>query len=469
MKRERPIPDKDKKLTEAFDNPDDFVAYLETTVLQTSSLSLLEKAIENINRARAEHKKRFGYYNKKVEALRRKFYRRRKELLEYSGDITAPSLVRRNINHSLETLKGMDLQIDSNVTMEDAFVQELGKREALYVMDCIGSYVNDYREGGSSAIMQLVNVDDNPFYLINDTFDNFCKRGGIKGRDKRFVKDYLFGDKKKPYGPLNSVSMVIPTEDGKHKLVDMDFISVSLIERNPANKSPKRVTDETGRFVSDQTNEGEKNFYQVDRFTMQLNHRLYRYAEHKIMENTIQGEIPPTELKHLGYSSYPKAFTAKIKGLLKTLQGFDDVYSNIGLGRALERDLDKFVRGMHAIHEKWQTGAANRKRFMVIDWQELHNKAGFPKYSKGRGKHKYEDLDVIARMAIQLITDKEAFTDCADVFVVRQLTELPESNRAEILQKNPDIRVPFLLFVVNPAFFDKKEMEEEAARRIARK
>ena len=409
-----------------------------------------------------------GNWIKNYLIIEKNFTKKRKKIKEYEGIITIPNIVRRNLSYSLENLSNINLQIQGEVRIEDTFINELGKSQALFVLDCIGSYVNCYRDNGSSNTMQLISVDNNPFYLINDSFSNFCKRGFITGRDKRMIKEYLFGDKKKPYGPLNSVSMVIPTGDGNHRLVDMDFISVSYVARNPTNKSLLRTKDKTGKFVVQPAkNNKQDTLYQIDNFTIQLNFNLYNYVEY-LRANIKEKDINQiNQLKHLGYFTYPVALTAKIKGLLKQTKRLETVV-DIQAGRALERNFDKFVRGFHYIATKWQTGSEKRESFMVVDYRELQKNVGFPKYSKGRGLNKQEDLDVMARLIAQFIQDKAAFDDCADVRCIRTMTEIPLQRFEEIRAKNRNITFPFIILELEKHIQERKIIEKVVKKELTK-
>jgi len=420
----------------------EFIEWVDTYLANTTSKTSIDAAILNINEAIKNHRE----HKPELCAYRRKLYKKRKEIESYAGTVTIPNIACRNINYTPEILKEMELQ-DPNGVIEETLGQELRKREALFVMDCVGSYVNYYRDNGPTQKMQLVALDKNPFYLINDTFDNFCRVGKITGRDKRLIKDYLFRDKKNPQGPLKRVRMVIPNGGGGHKLVEMDFISVSYIERTPAESHLLRLQDETGHFVENPKHHTAKEFYHVDKFTMQLNYRLYQYAEQLREQKINTGKIPKkTDIRHLGYFYIPKALTAKVLGFLNQMKEVGNI-EDIQTGRALDRNLDKFVRGIYVILTKWQTGREVREKFMVVEYAELQKKADFPKY-KGKGKHKEEDISIIVRIINQLIQDKEAFPGCNNAYLVRNLSNAEPNLLAEIRKKYRSSRYPFIYMPV---------------------
>lgn len=350
------------RLVERFKTPEEMIAYIDNYMANTMSLSMIDMALENINNNIKRWREVYGEDNELFNSYRKKLYRKRKKLIPYKGQTTMPSLIRRNIYHTSESLIDLGINMDSEIKLEESFIQELGSKKALFVLDCIGSYVNSYREEGPSETMQLVSCDHNPFYLINDTFDNFCKRGAITGRDKRLVKEYLFGEKKKPSHPLNSLAMVIPSGEGKHRLIEMDFLTVTYLEKFQTGDTMRRVKDETGKFIVNSTQKDVPDSpYQVDTFTIQLNYTLYQYLEYVRTGKKHSQTITEEELKHLGYFSYPKVLTAKVQGMLNQMKTLGTIY-DLQTGRALERDLDKFVRGFHYIDTKWQTGYERRKR-----------------------------------------------------------------------------------------------------------
>jgi hypothetical protein len=466
-------PDDDKimqlpeKLVVRFKTPEEMIAYIDKYVANTMSLSMIDMALKNVNLVMENWREEYGEDNKVLYSYRKKLYGIKKKLIPYKGQTTMPSLVRRNIYNTPESLLDLGIEIESEIKFESSFFQELGTKKALFVLDCIGSYVNSYREEGPSETMQLVSCDNNPFYLINDTFENFCKRGAITGRDKRVVKEYLFGGKKKPSHPLNSLAMVIPSGNGKHRLIEMDFLTVTYLEKSQAGDKLRRMKDDTGKFIGDSDQDGkDDDFYQVDTFTMQLNYKLYEYLEYVRTENKQCRTISEGELKHLGYFPYPKVLTAKIQGMLNQMKTLGTIY-DLQTGRALERNLDKFVRGFHYIDTKWQTGYERRESLMVVEWSELQKNAGFPKYNKGRAKNKSEDLDVLARIIAQFMEENEAFQGCCEVYCVRKANDLPPHKAREIFLRYKDLSTPFLVFELDRNIREQKKIEEFIKKEIA--
>lgn len=457
------------RLVEGFKTPEEMIAYLDNYMANTMSPSMIDMALENINNNIKRWREVYGEDNELFNSYRKKLYRKRKKLIPYKGQTTIPSLVRRNIYHTSESLLELGINIESEIKFEASFMQELGTKNALFVLDCIGSYVNSYREEGPSETMQLVSCDNNPFYLINDTFDNLCKRGAITGRDKRLVKEYLFGDKKKPSHPLNSLAMVIPSSEGKHRLIEMDFLTVTYLEKFQAGDTLRRMKDDTGRFIGASAQDGAQDgFYQVDTFTIQLNYKLYQYLEYVRTGKKHGQTITADELKHLGYFPYPKVLTAKIQGMLNQMKALGTLY-DLQTGRALVRDLDKFVRGFHYIDTKWQTGYERRESLMVVDWPELQRNAGFPKYNKGRAQNKPEDLDVLARIIAQFIEEGEAFGGCCEVYCVRKTTDLPPNKAKEIQMRYKDLASPFLVLELDKDIREQKKIEKYIKKELTSK
>jgi len=442
-----------------YDSPEEFINYVENMNLKSGSLPMVEQAIKNTNTVKENYKKVYREDHPGIEALRRKLYREKEELIKLNGTVTIPAVVRRNINTTIESIKGMEMEVEGGIGIEKAFVNELGKREALWALDCIQTYVSDYRENKNTDIMKAVELDSlNPFYVINDTFDNFCKRGRIEGRNKRTIKEYLF-DKKKEHGPFNRVSLVVPADNGKHTIIDVNFISITLIERKP--KLEYRAKDQDGKFIEKAEDGSKEEFYKIDRFQMILNYNLYNYVEEKRKHQATPSNLLP--LVHMGYSTLPKAFTYKIESFLGTLKKLANSPEmrgeNIsGVKRALLKDFDVFVRGMHYVQEKWIRGYEKREKFMLVSWAELQINSQFPRYNKKPSSYKYDDIDVLCRIIREFIyTDKTSFPNCSNIFPISHFGHVPTELINEIKERDPTIQLPFLLLGVDPEIIKSRQ------------
>lgn len=442
-----------------YNSPEEFINYVENMNLKSGNLLMVEEAIKNTNKIKEDYKKDYNENHPGLEALRRKLYREKEELIKLNGTVTIPAVVRRNINTTIESIKGMEIEVEGGIGIEKAFVNELGKREALWALDCIQTYVSDYRENKNTDIMKAVELDSlNPFYVINDTFDNFCKRGRIEGRNKRTIKEYLF-DKKKEYGPFNRVSLVVPADNGKHTIIDVNFISITLIERKP--KLEYRAKDQYGKFIEQAEDGSKEEFYKIDRFQMILNYNLYNYVEEKRKHQATPSNLLP--LAHMGYSTLPKAFTYKIESFLGTLKKMakdpDIEAENItGINRALAKDFDVFVRGMHYVQEKWIRGYEKREKFMLVSWKELQINSQFPRHKKKSPNYKYSDLDVLSRLIREFIlTDKTSFPNCVNAWSISHFGRIPTELISEIKERDPTIQLPFLLLVVDPEIIKSRQ------------
>lgn len=358
-----------------------------------------------------------------LERIRKKLYREIKDRKNSEGTTPVPSEVIRTSILTKQYLFNWDGPImdqDDNGSKElierpaiefaKGWESTLNRKDVGYILDSIGTYVNEYyANGGPTENMSL--ESDKKYYIIKDTFSAFCERAGINGKLRKEVKSTLFpGDGKA--GPLERVKLKFPDQERKGKMlfVDVRFISARQI------------------FKTKRTNTLPNEDETIEGFELDIHAGLYKFLEHK--ERILKGK--GKGYGGFGYQNVPLALNKKIDQILRfgykvAHEGVDKTIPEL---RGVKRgDLEKYRQALLYIIDRWNTGLPNRKGDMYIGWGELCDDRGIlPKNTKKRHRRK-EDMKFLHLVCQRFLRKEEAFIGCNEIEFQESLTLVFKNRR----------------------------------------
>ncbi len=371
-------------------------------------LNLFSRDIRDKNKLyKKQHNEDIPGFKRVIRKIEREIEKRNL----YAGSAPQPNTVVRNSFYSTKLLDSMfgDGIIPSMNSGDPILAKEydavLSTKEAGFIMDAIGSYVQEYFIANSKN-MRL--DDKGEFYVIRDTFNNFCSRADISGLNRRLVKEALFPEKGK-MGLLEQVSFIIPDNKRQYSL-KMRFISARKIL---SEKRPNRLP-----------NEDES----VKAFEIDIHAGLYQFLEQR--EEILRGKTRLIE----GYQMIPLALSSKIdRVMLRLVQTLTEAgYSNLDVSGECRRltdhikrrgSIERFRPAVMYTIDKWNTGAQNRKGPMLVHWEELHKKGLFPSHTKKKRGRK-ADMDVLLRITGSIVMENEAYPGCIEVDINKAMDTL---------------------------------------------
>jgi len=331
----------------------------------------------DINKARTIYKKNHGgtEYGKLLN-IRERVYRQSNTLQAMEAFAPTPNVLIRNSFITKRSLRLLEFFFVENYSEEkgfyyvpkqgsllaNGFSNILRKPYVWYILDSIGSYLNDYQQsdGGTEHItLETINqADSNSLirsYIIRDTFDNFCKRACIQGEYRKQVKATLF-----PLhgitSPIESIKVLIPHKEVKI-LADMRFIRLRSVQR----KSSSDICNE-----------------KVGNFCLELNADLFTYIEKSKNPNKTKVNDHSN-----GFQWRTLGMTDKIlRGLnyIKIMSTTSELKATLEL-RFDKLDMNFYIPLIHYLLDRWHTGSSKRKSDMLVSWEELQTLGLLPDYS----------------------------------------------------------------------------------------
>lgn len=336
-----------------------------------------------------------------IQRLRRALNRQIKESKGRAGTVPTPQAIVRTTPIDSNYLLNLDGPVvDDSVQKSGAALAEgyratLSRKDAGFILDSVGTYVEDYYRRGPSSVMHL--DGDGNYYIIRDTFDSFCRRSGITGETRRQVREALFPSDPSKAGLLERIKLKMLKDDSNRThFVTFQFITarrVHTVQRD--NALP---------------NEGET----VEGFEMAIDAQLYQFLESRELIETGKARGHVGE----GWWKLPRAMNYKVEERLRfmrrlALQAPGTTQRLRGLAR--RGDLEKYRKALTYLIDKWNTGRPNRKRDMVVPFGELSQDMGIlPRNAKKRERRK-EDMEALMVLCDSFWSEGEAFEGCTGI------------------------------------------------------
>lgn len=345
------------------------------------------------NGAQRVYREKYGEPYQDFERLRRKLAREIKSRQDVSGTAPAPNALIRNSHYTRQLFLDWDTvyrpdetQIPGPELAED-YVDTLASRPAGYIIDAVESYVREYFENGPNDHMKLTSEKD--YYVIKDTFNDFCRRADIQGEDRVAVKKALFPPKGQA-GLLERVKFILP-EEGRKYAVNIRFISARQV-----------FTEKRDNLLQDKTEA-------VQAFEMDVHARLFNFLEHR---EDIRGGKAYGKLRE-GYQHVPIALNAKINRAINLKESLIPVDSR---WQPVRRHKDRFRKAILYLIDRWNTGRQNRASDMIVPWGELKDRGILPAHNHGSRKHhRREDMVVVFHVARTVHREQEVFDGCSGI------------------------------------------------------
>jgi len=336
-----------------------------------------------------------------IQRLRRALNREIKKRKERAGTVKTPQAIVRTTpidNKYLLNLDGPvvdDMVETSGELLAEGYENILGRKDAGYILDSVGTYIEDYYQNGPTATMSL--DGDGSYYIIRDTFDNFCKRSGITGETRRQVREALFPTDPGKAGLLERIKLkILRDQDKRTHFVTFQFITarkVHTVQRENALPNEKET---------------------VEWFEMAIDAQLYKFLERKDVIETGHG-------KHhigVGWWDLPRAMNYKVEERLRYMRRIAKVSpGQTKYLKAFTRrgELEKYRKGLAYLIDKWNTGFANREQDMVVPFSELSKDMGIlPRNSKKRDRQR-EDMEALWVLCESFWSEREAFPGCSGI------------------------------------------------------
>lgn len=362
--------------TITFMEVDAFIAFIDS-VYRYLTIGNTKSLLDDINYARTIYKRNHeGNEYGKLLNMRERVYRQSNILQAMEAFAPIPNVLIRNsfiTKRSLRLLESLSVENFSEekgyfyipvqgALIADEFSNILRRPYVWYILDSIGSYINDYQKSDGSAehitLETIKQADTNSLirsYIIRDTFDNFCKRSCIQGEYRKQVKATLF-PVHGTTGPLESVKVIVSHQKAKI-LTDMRFLRVRTVK----TKSLSGICRGT-----------------IDEFCLELNADLFTYIEKS--ENPNKTKLNDHSN---GYQWRTLGMTDKILRSLTYIRIMSTTPAlKATLGFNLNRlDMNFYIPLVHYLLDRWHTGFSKRKSNMLVNREELQTLGLLPDYS----------------------------------------------------------------------------------------
>jgi hypothetical protein len=351
-----------------------------------------------ISTAIESYRQKYGEESTDLHSWRRKLHREIQDREKHAGVTPAPATLVRNatITKQLllnwEELDGREiLNIDGEtyqaIDIAPEYRETLSSWEATYTLDAVQTYVSEYWENDDNSHLQI----DDQNIIITDSFDNFCSRARISGKNRELVKQTLFPPKDE-VGPLERVQFLAPHPEkpGKQLFIETYFVIRDEVYGETYNPN----TDIEGS--------------QITAFRLRIQRRLYEFLAHKDAIKAGHGK----NLFGGGYLQIPKVLNSKIERVLDLLQRqseFEPVYRSVKYNRA------GFAQATRYVLNRWITGAQNREQPMEVSWGELNERGYLATHRKDRKQRRRLDMKAMHAICVHLHRDGEAFAGCHNI------------------------------------------------------
>lgn len=393
-------------------------------VIPYAPLEFLEIVKGSVLKAIAYYREKYGENSKDFDSLRRKLNRELEDRKNHMGRTYVPSEVVKNTYYSDKLVKSWEkegiITEGSQIELVENYENILALRESGYIQDTINNYVQEYYDGnGNSPKMKL--AEDGKYFIITDTFDEFCKRGEISKEVKNDVKEALFPSQQGKQGLLERVPFVVPGKDGKKRIMEVRYISARAVIKDP-NPDKRIMNLRKGKDQKMQID----NSNRIELFNIDVHAGVYDFLRHA--RELRDWESPSMTT---GFQAFPKNLSAKIDRQLKLIGTFKNpaygTHAGIGAtdknplyaGTKTKTDHEKYRKGISYCTYKWHTGS-ERKTDMVVTWEELRDNCGFPAHTKRKQERRIE-MEELRKMLNAMVRFNEAFDGCFSV----ELTKAP--------------------------------------------
>lgn len=393
-------------------------------VVPYAPLEFLEIMKESVLKSMHYYRMKYGENSNDFDSLRRKLNREIEERKTHMGKTYMPSEVVKNTYYSDKLVRSWEkegiINAGSKIELVENYKNILALRESGYIQDAINSYVQEYYEtDGATPNMKL--TEDGLYFVITDTFDEFCKRGEISKDVKNDVKEALFPSQPGKKGLLESVPFIVP-KDGKKKLMEVRYISARAVIKDP---TPDKRIENLKRGDSEYMQ--SENASRIELFNIDVHAGLFDFLRHTEMLK----EWKSASLTTGFIPDYPKNLSAKIDRQLKLIGTFNNPaygtipdsnskkHQQLYAGTRIKADHEKYRKGISLCVHNWHTGSS-RQTDMVITWDDLHINCGFPAHTKRKHERRIE-MEELRKMLNAMVKFNEAFEGCGGV----ELTKAP--------------------------------------------
>lgn len=354
------------------------------------------------------HRAKYGEDDPRLNNLRRKINRLLSDRQKQQGTVPIPNTLIRNTFYGDKLIKTWEelgaIEIKGEPVIAENTSKLLSSRTAGYILDAVGSYVKTYYHNGENPNMTL---DSNgKYYVISDTFGEFCKKADITGDTRRLVKEALFPPEGKA-GILERVKFIIPPTDGKKKTsLEIRFISARLTLKQ---------SNEKLKYLNKGQEDKQENDETILAFEMDVHAGVYDFLSHR--EELLAGKS--VKLQD-GFQEIPSFLNSKIERHLKTLQKINGEF----YGTVLRGNLDKYRQAIAYCINKWNTGKENRKSDLVLKWEDFFKDLDrWPAHTKDKARRS-EELETLKIILNNMIRSKEALEGCENVEKTKPLLAL---------------------------------------------
>lgn len=320
---------------------------------------------------------------RKIQALRKKCYDRKVFLAEREGTMKVPTTVIRNSLLTSQNipnakkLQDLGLYDQNGARLSLANVAEnhkdvLKKQEAKDILDAIYFYM--MKSGDKNKAFGFRINEEQDTIIISDTWNHFCEMAGVRGEDRRRVKNALFPqDGTAPL--LERIQFIHPdtTKDGKlyRYIRELRFVSVR----------------ESTRTHRKNTLENMKTTTAIKDFEIDVNLRVFATV---LMDGY--------ELRSdLNYYNQPISMHMKIRDYLRFVKKIAQIGSKespqLTLTVQLQEELSNTIV---YLFDQWITGSEARKTPRIFTFKELSEQQGhLPLYNRRDAETKKRRQDVM--------------------------------------------------------------------------
>lgn len=383
--------------------PEELVKTLENPIGFSDEKTLLAMK-EMVLEATQNYRAKYGENNQTINNLRRRLNRILDDRENQRGTVPIPNTIIRNTYYGdklIESWKGLGtIEIKGEPQITESTSKLLSSRAAGYILDAVGNYVNTYYQEGENPNMNL--NSDGKYYVISDTFGEFCKKADITGDTRRLVKEALFPAEGKA-GILERVKFILPQEGSKKYSIDIRFISARLTLKQSNERLKQLNKGEDSKQENDDT---------ILAFEMDIHAGVYDFLSHR--EELLAGKSKQLQE---GFQNTPMYLNAKIERQLKHIQ----FISGSLYGTVLRGDLEKYRQAVLYCIDKWNTGKDKRKNNMKVTWEEIYSKLdNFPAHTK-RKERRSEEFQTLMLVLNGLKDRKDALEGCTHVEKIKPL------------------------------------------------
>jgi len=371
----------------------ELIAYYES-MIDNWGLDMLRSRLEELSKKNLQSLFPGGISlenHTEVRVLRRKMQRKITELKDRSKTVPAPNTVistelmgRALENNQLQLFDDINsvkwIALDGSTKyltgqqLAEKFITKLNTREAGFIQDAVFNYVRRLMDGEKNVPL-ILDKDSTGLevYILRCTFNDFCKTGGIQGKDRLAVKRALEG------GLLDQIGFYFKDKDsGEKYYIEKRYISRrTMIKREgPKNVSLPHISADSPTA-----------------FELDINAEIFSFINKPKDSRGYLKSIQQLSRK------IDDAFT-RIKNIVGAMesQGLspEQITQDAGavlaeriieVTKATKRGLERYRQPILYIIRRWSAGKEKRKAAMTIDRDTLVNEGQLrPEVHKTRQK-----------------------------------------------------------------------------------